>query len=425
MNDDLQARVAAALAALGCAPPYAVAFSGGADSTALLALVPAARALHVNHRLHADSGAWAAQAEAVALALKRPFIGLTVTVAGHAAGGLEAAARAARYAALGAALHPGETLLTAHHAEDQSETLLLRLLRGAGLPGLRGIAGKRPFGDGGWLARPLLEIPQKRLHAHVATLGLPTLKDPANQDLKHDRNFLRLNVLPTLRSRWPQLDQQFAHSIAALDGAHALLQARCLPAAGQPLSDWQALDARALSALLASYIASLGLRRVSARGLNEFARQLFASESAQPSLDLKTHRLCRYRDSIYAIAKRPPLPPLNVAFDGRAQTLPGGWGQIALTPPADAARAALTLRHLRGSEQIRMRAQGPNRLLRLLFQEHAVPPWQRVRLPLIYQGDTLIGVATLLESDALKAWLDGAQLLFTTSAAAARPRPLS
>lgn len=190
--------------------PLLVAFSGGADSTALLLatheLLETAgrerlRAAHVNHGLQSEAGGWAQHCEAVAGGLGIPFECREVRV--QADGwGLEAAARHARYAALEEMMQPGECLLTAHHQDDQWETLLLRMLRGAGVAGLSGIRESRPFG-GGWLLRPLLDVPQAALRLWLESKATKYVNDPSNQDSGPDRSFLRNEVLPLLRARWP------------------------------------------------------------------------------------------------------------------------------------------------------------------------------------------------------------------------------
>jgi tRNA(Ile)-lysidine synthase len=189
-------------------PRFAVALSGGLDSTVLLTALtrleprPAVRALHVDHGLHADSAEWDRRCAELAAALGVPYRSVRVAVDLERGIGLEAAAREARYAALAALLEPGEVLLTAHHADDQLETVLHRLARGTGVRGLRGILAQAPLGAG-FVARPLLGMPRARLRALAEQWGLEWLEDPSNSDLDYDRNYLRSTVLPALRARWP------------------------------------------------------------------------------------------------------------------------------------------------------------------------------------------------------------------------------
>lgn len=187
-----------------------MAFSGGADSTALLLAMhelleesgrARLRAAHVNHGLHGDSGNWARHCMDRARALGVPLVCREVEV--QAGGrGVEAAARRARYEALAALMAPGECLLTAHHQDDQWETLMLRMLRGTGIAGLTGIREKRRLGPG-WLLRPLLDVPREDLRVWLDQRGENWIEDPSNRETRFDRSFLRNKVQPLLRGRWP------------------------------------------------------------------------------------------------------------------------------------------------------------------------------------------------------------------------------
>ena len=172
------------------APSCCVAFSGGLDSTVLLHALARAiadranyrmRAAHVDHQLHPDSASWREQCGRVAQSLQIEFVPLVVTVASDPELSPEAAARDARYAALRQILKPNEVLLTAHHADDQLETMLLALMRGAGLRGLSGVPSVQIFG-GGWLARPLLEFSRAELEEWARAERLQWLEDPSNAE---------------------------------------------------------------------------------------------------------------------------------------------------------------------------------------------------------------------------------------------------
>jgi tRNA(Ile)-lysidine synthase len=220
-----------------------VAFSGGADSTALLAalakkqrgtrsptLAPAPqrpaslrlRALHVDHGLRPASRQWAAHCRALARDLRVPLKVLTTKVERARGVSLEAAAREARYRLLANALHPGEILLTAHHSDDQLETVLLQLLRGSGLPGLSAMPPVAPFAQG-LLARPLLSRSRAELESWVREQGLTWVDDDSNVDEGFDRNYLRLRVLPLIRDRWPGSATAVARSARHAAEAQSLL----------------------------------------------------------------------------------------------------------------------------------------------------------------------------------------------------------
>ncbi|MGC8519443.1 MAG: tRNA lysidine(34) synthetase TilS, partial [Steroidobacteraceae bacterium] len=186
-----------------------VAFSGGVDSTALLAGLarlaapPAAlRAVHIDHGLHPQSVRWSAQCRVLARRLGVPLKVVRVRVEPRPGGSLEEAARTARYGALAAGLKRGEVLLTAHHQDDQLETVLLQLFRGCGLAGLAAMAPSAPFASSR-LLRPLLGFGRAELAAWVDAQGLAVSEDVSNLDERFDRNYLRHRVLPAVRARWP------------------------------------------------------------------------------------------------------------------------------------------------------------------------------------------------------------------------------
>lgn len=219
-----------------------VALSGGVDSTALLAALAIGersrsakdrskararhleniRAVHVDHGLRANSKEWAAHCRALARRLHVPLKVLTTKVERAAGESLEAAAREARYRLLASALKPGEILLTAHHNDDQLETVLLQLFRGSGLPGIAAMPALAPFANG-WLARPLLSRSRAELEAWLGARGLPWVEDDSNVDESLDRNYLRLRVLPLIRARWPGAAAAVARSARHAAEAQTLL----------------------------------------------------------------------------------------------------------------------------------------------------------------------------------------------------------
>ena len=211
-------------------PPqkFAVAFSGGLDSSVLLAalcrLTPCrdVRALHVDHALHPDSRAWESHCRAAAAALGAGFKSLRCPVEAIPGESLEAQARHVRYRALKSLIAPGETLLTAHHADDQLETVMMRLLRGTGVKGLRGIAGVQPFGAG-YLARPLLGVTRADILAAAQAWGLDWLEDPSNRDSRFDRNYVRAELLPRITARWPAAARTVGRAASQMAQAQQIL----------------------------------------------------------------------------------------------------------------------------------------------------------------------------------------------------------
>jgi tRNA(Ile)-lysidine synthase len=195
-----------------------VAFSGGVDSTALLAALAAnrpkglrVRAVHVNHGLHPNASTWSEHCRALARELGVQLEVIAAKVARPRGVSLEAAARDARYAVLAGVLEAGEFLLTAHHEDDQLETVLLQLFRGAGMAGLAAMPDIAPFA-GGWLARPLLSRSRAELEEWVRGAGLSWVDDDTNADESLDRNYLRRRVLPLIRERWRGVGSAVARS---------------------------------------------------------------------------------------------------------------------------------------------------------------------------------------------------------------------
>ncbi len=198
---------------------YCVALSGGADSVALLVamaqlrpmLGKPVRAIHIHHGLQADADDWSAFCEALCRRLDTPLRVIGISIERQRRESLEMAARRQRYRVLADALESDEALLTAHHLDDQAETLLLHLFRGAGVDGLSAMPPMRPFARG-VLLRPLLPWRREALQAFLERQGVAWVEDPSNSDIGFDRNYLRRVVLPAIEARWPAAPQCIARS---------------------------------------------------------------------------------------------------------------------------------------------------------------------------------------------------------------------
>ncbi len=198
------------LARLPDTEKYWVGFSGGADSTALLQALYECRprleaplqAVHFHHGLQDGADAWQSQCEAFCRERDIPFHSEKLEISQVGNSNLEEESRNGRYRAVGQLLGKGETYLTAHHAEDQAETLFLNLMRGSGVEGLAGIPGLRTL-EKGWVARPLLDFHRADLEHFLKDRQLDWLTDPSNADTIFDRNYLRQELFPLLEKRWP------------------------------------------------------------------------------------------------------------------------------------------------------------------------------------------------------------------------------
>jgi tRNA(Ile)-lysidine synthase len=390
--------------------PLCVAFSGGPDSTALLhalAALPQARArglraLHVDHGLHRDSGGWAERAQAFCATLELACDVLQVEVPRGSGEGLEAAARHARYAALARAIRPGEWLLPGHHRDDQAETVLLKLLRGAGPQGLGGMRAIRPLGAG-QLWRPLLELPREVLRVYVHQHGLPCIDDPSNADATLARNHLRHEILPRLRQQFPQAVDSILHSAALCRVADDSLRARWLEAfdalhdtasGSLDAAAWLALEPALREPLLDHWLHARGLSAPTAAQRRQSERQCRARAGQQPCVCWPGTELHIWKGRLWAHAPQPAVDPgWTAPWHGEALPLPDG-GQLLLEPAARLP-TPLTVRLRQGGERIRPTGDRHTRELRDLFQQIALPPWRRAACPLLYAGDELVAVADL------------------------------
>lgn len=398
--------------------PVLVALSGGLDSSVLLHALAALpdyrvrglRALHVHHGLHADADAWQAHCEASCAALGVALEVRRVEIARDSGLGLEGAARAARHAAFAACLRAGEWLALAHHRDDQAETFLLRALRGSGPEGLAAMRAQRAFAAG-QLWRPLLAVPRAALRDYAQRHALRWIEDPANGDLHHDRNFLRHQVLPLLRQRWPHADAAFAASAALSGQASALLGIReeawlAEHAAQGPL----ALDAlrreppAQRARLLRRWVAQHDAPPLPARGIAALEDTVLpASDGA--CFAWHGVEIRRWRGYLHLLPTPAPWPANWAAqWDGRAPLpLPDG-GQLALEG-AEAFAQPLTVRARQGGERLRLPGRAHSSALKHLLQAGAMPPWRRFALPLLWEGDTLHAAGDTLLSAAFAAWL--------------------
>ncbi len=398
---------------------WRIAFSGGLDSTVLLHLLvtlsqrqplPALSAIHVHHGLQAVAEAWPDHCRSVCAALGVPLDVVTVQVRPGAS--VERAAREARYAAFVAAIHSNEVLLTAQHRDDQAETLLFRLLRGAGVKGLAAMPPQRPLGQG-HLLRPLLDVSRVELEAYARQQGLSWIEDPSNDDHRHARNYLRQRVFPVLAEQWPQASTTLARSAAHMGEAQTLLDdlARIdLARAATPgVFDWLGLQSLALAPLralsparqrnaLSHWLAPMTLLPDTDHW-SGWDSLRDAADDARPIWRLAGGELHRAAGRVWWLSDHwlCSLPgTVDWADPAVALRLPGN-GRVVLdgTPPA----GPLSVRYRQGGEVMALAGRGHRDLKRLL-NEKAVPAFVRGRLPLLYQGEQLLAVANLAGLDA-------------------------
>lgn len=404
---------------------WRIAFSGGLDSTVLLHLLahlarhhslPALSAIHIHHGLQAAADAWPEHCQSVCDTLGVSLQVIRVSVQPGAS--LERAAREARYAAFMSLTEADDVLLTAQHRDDQAETLLFRLMRGAGVRGLSAMPAQRPLGQG-TLLRPLLDVTRAELEAYARAHQLHWIEDPSNEDRQFSRNYLRHQVLPLLTARWPQAQASMARSAAHLREAQGLLDELAqldLAQAATP-SGFPWLDLPSLELVPLANLSAARQRNALSHWLEPLTRLpdtdhwsgwdnlCGAANDASPVWRLADGELHRSAGRLWwlngdwlrapavSVDWHDPSMPLPLANNGRVMFS----GQTPIGP--------LRIGYRQGGEVMHLADRGHRDLKRLL-NERAVPGFLRGRLPLLFRGAELLAVANLpgLDGQGLDGW---------------------
>jgi tRNA(Ile)-lysidine synthase len=410
----LSARLLESLAPWRAASAWHIALSGGLDSTVLLHLLaslaqrealPPLFAIHIHHGLQAAADAWPAHCHELCAALSVPLQVEYVQVAPGAS--LEQGAREARYAAFAARLDAREVLLTGQHRDDQAETLLFRLLRGAGVQGLSAMPASRALGTG-QLVRPLLKCSRDELLAYAREHKLSWIEDPSNADERFSHNYLRRQVMPALLGRWPQACANMARSAAHLSEAAQLLDELAqqdIAAAGVASEfPWVSLPNLALPVLrdlseprqrnaLRYWLRSLTAMPDSEHWAGWRALR-DAAQDAAPVWALAAGELRRSDDRLWWLAgdwlRSPALP--DIAVQGNQWLVLPGNGLVRIHgrfPSGD-----WQLGYRCAGEKMLLPGRG-HRDLKRLFNEWCVPVFVRDRLPLLRLDNHVVAVANL------------------------------
>ena len=400
------------------APAWRVAFSGGLDSTVLLDALarlgrlhrlPPLSAIHVHHGLQPAADGWPAHCEKICDRLGVALDIVPVQVAAGAS--VERQARAARYQAFADRLGEGEVLLMAQHRDDQAETLLFRLLRGAGVRGLGAMPAGRELGQGR-LVRPLLAIDRSELESYACAQRLEWIDDPSNASLEHARNYLRHQVMPVLKRRWPRASLSMARTAAHLAEAQSLLDELAemdlqgahgaddwpwLPRPSLALPPLRSLSVARQRNALRCWLAALTLLPDSDHWAG-WEALCDASPDAAPQWRLAGGELHRAGDRLWWLSGAW-LEAVEGIFDwpqDSATLALRGNGSVSL---ANRSEGVLEVRYRQGGEVMALPGRGRRDLKRLL-NEAAVPGFVRPRLPLLYRNGELIAVANLPQFDA-------------------------
>ncbi|MCM8613720.1 tRNA lysidine(34) synthetase TilS [Accumulibacter sp.] len=392
-----------------------VALSGGLDSVVLLHALSRLRAAgvgcelsaqHVQHGLSPHADAWVDSCQELCQRLDVPLAIARVQVPLGSGEGIEGAARRQRQAVF--ARCEADWLALAQHRDDQAETVLFRLLRGAGVRGAAGMPEERSQAAGPRLIRPLLGLSRATIAAYAAEQALSWVEDESNADLRLRRNHLRHEVLPCIAQQFPAAAQalaraagHFAEAARLLDDLAAIDRSRVAGAHGRiDLRRFSLLSAARARNLLRHELLVAGMRAPETRWLDEALRQLANADAASATcVGTVDGELHVYRDEIHVVRQRPAVPTVPLAWHGEAQL---AWGadrlSFALATGDGISRRllagdAVCLRTRGGGEALQPDPRRPRRSLRKLFQEAGVPPWERNRLPLLCCGERVAWVA--------------------------------
>ena len=403
---------------VGAADRLCVGLSGGLDSVVLLSALHVLAsefrlklsALHVNHQLHPEADRWEAFCREYCRRLGVPCAVERVSVVRSGGESLEAVARAQRYAAF--FQQPADFVVLAHHREDQAETVLIQLLRGAGLQGLRAMPETRVPGgpSAGWprLLRPLLQVSRAALREYAGVYGLSWVEDPSNRETHHARNYLRHELLPVLALRFPSWATTLGRSARHLAEAGELLDqlaeadfAACREGAGIRITAALGLGQSRAVNLLRWWVRERGAPPFHQKQLEDWLRQSQARADRNPNLLWAGWTLARFK-GCWQLDPTLTAEWPELFFErwpqGDSILIPGG-GTLRLRRIQDGGvRLALLsaggffLRRRRGGERLRLFAGGGSRTLRNLLQEAGIPPWRRDAMPLLFHGNDLVCV---------------------------------
>jgi tRNA(Ile)-lysidine synthase len=401
-----------------------LALSGGLDSSVLLRLLAAAKqtipfelhVMHVHHSLSPNADAWADFCTQQCELLNVPIEVVYVQLDPNSKQGIEAAARQLRYEALFDFKLNGiapNFIITAHHQDDQAETLLLQLFRGAGVKGLASMA---VIDESRRLMRPLLDVSRQTLKEYAEQHNISWCDDESNDNTQYERNFVRHDVMPVLATRYPSVKSVLARTASHLAEANELLDTLAKIDADPLLQNnslclqgLTALDLPRAKNLLRWWFSQNRLTMPTSEFLNEITQQLFnAKPDANINIQLRNLSLKRYQQRAYLCSERVAeafdmvwsgQPCLNLPNGGQLHFKQVTGGGLALKH----GMTKLRITNRDGGERFKPDVLRPTRTLKHLLQEANVPPWQREHLPLIYWHDTLalvpnIGVAHELQA---------------------------
>lgn len=393
---------------INASPLLVIAYSGGVDSSLLLHAAYQFRAktsisvhaLHVHHALSKNADAWAKHCEYESNKLNIPFTLRRVIVNAGARKSVEAEARNARYEALHSFCHANNGVLClGQHAEDQLETILLQLKRGAGPQGLSGM-GAVQWRNGILSLRPMLALSKQDIVDTATKLQLQWVNDESNHDSSYDRNFLRNEILPALTARWPQLTKTASRSAQLCADQNQLVTEQAGIFLSECLVNESQMSGKSVLSLterwqrevIRQWFIQRSTLLPSQAQLHQIQLMLYAKQDATPEVTFAWGKLARYNNDIYWVEKcNEPIPDLMSAPCNTTINLPWLATNIYVTsdlPDMDSVTIRTKVTGLRVTPQ----HANVSKLLKDWFKQWKVPVWQRTGVPIFYLHDKAIAL---------------------------------
>lgn len=395
---------------------WLVGLSGGVDSVVLLhalkslATSTPITAIHVNHGLSPNAAQWQSHCESLCQQWDIPLKIENVDVENQGKG-LEDAARNVRYQVLSKHMNQGDVLLLGHHQDDQAETLLFRLMRGAGPYGLSAMDECRAFSKG-YIARPFLSTSKTDLVDYAQQHDLNWIEDESNQSTDFDRNYLRNEVMPLLETRWPNFAKRWQQTAVACQQADQMshdLSLLDMDRCDEQRERWGYSLCFASLALLPRYrrhnllrnwVRSRGFAIMEFKHLQEAEKQFFQAAVSGAEVAWSGTALRLYGDRLFLTGiSRVEWPQESIDWSP-TETLTLPDGSIISGKPAGKGAGLKTnkqyqIRWREGGERCQPVERARSQTLKKLLQEYGLEPWMRDRVPLIYCGEELAAVGDL------------------------------
>ncbi len=412
----------ASLARLPVPEKYWIGFSGGADSTALLhamhecrdALPAPIHALHFHHGLQKAASAWQKHCAAFCDERCIPYLAERLEISQANGTSLEEESRNSRYRAVAQILGKDEMYLTAHHSEDQAETLFLNLMRGSGIEGLAGIPVIRTL-EHGWVARPLLDMYRRDLVAYLESHGIQWLTDPSNEDTAFDRNYLRQELFPVLERRWPGLVRRLSRTARNARMTASAMAVFIENQSGElirdglkmPLHKLLELDSEMQTLILRQWLRRHEVPVLPESRLREFLNQLsIAQVTSQAEVQWEDWMIKHYQHDLWLHRRKPFMAcPETEWRSGMELDLGPDSGSLALVGKATPIPAGWVVGERKAGDRMRMMPHGSSRKLKHFFQSASIPPWLRPGIPVLHWDGEPVALGDWVFGHRLQVWL--------------------